>query len=137
MKNDCYKFIGVINFFGVCPDFVYPIFENDGKYYFQKTNYTIITSFSEIKDTLHINMINFLDEDITMFINIKNQYYVGEEAIVAFQANSNKFFVSNTSSFVSFISKFTTDDHILREEIDTFLDSVKRRKLINNNKRSN
>ena len=71
MKNNCYKFIGVINFFGVYPDFVYPIFEKDGKYYFQKTHNSMITSFNEIKDDLRINMIIFLDKDTTKFINIK------------------------------------------------------------------
>ena len=130
MENNCYKFVGVINFFGVCPDFVYPIFKKDDKYYFQKTNNTIITSFNEIKDNLRINMINFLDKDTTKFINIKNEYYIGNEAVVAFQTDKNEFLISDTSSFVSFISKFVTEDHILIEEIDTFLDNVKRKKLM-------
>lgn len=112
------------------PDFVYPIFEKDCKYYFQKTNNTLITSFNEIKDELRIKMINFLDKDITKFINIKNYYCVGNEAVVAFQTDVNEFLISDTSSFVSFISKFVTEDHILIEQIDIFLDRVNRKKLI-------
>lgn len=129
MENDCYKFVGVINFFGVYPDFIYPIFMKDNKYYFQKTNNTFIISFNEIKDNLRINMINFLDKDTTKFINVKDDYYVGNEAIVAFQTDKNEFLISDTSSFASFISKFVTEDHILIEEIDTFLDNVRRKRM--------
>lgn len=129
MENNYYKFVGVINFFGLYPDFVYPIFERDGKYYFQKTRNTLITSFNEIKDNLRINMINFLDKETTKFINIKESYSIEDEAVVAFQTDKNEFLISDTSSFVSFISSFVTEDHILIEEIDGFLDNVKRKKL--------
>ena len=129
-NNYYYKFVGVINFFGVCPDFVYPIFERDSKYFFQKTNNTIITSFNEIKDNLRINMIRFLDKDTTKFINIKDSYSVGDESVVAFQIDKNNFLISDVSYFVSFISKFVTEDHILIEEIGSFLDTVNRKKLM-------
>lgn len=134
MKNNCYKFVGVINFFGVCPDFVYPIFEKEGKYYFQKTSNTLIISFNEIKDNLRTKMINFLDKETTKFINIKDGYYIGNEAVVAFQTDIDEFLISDTSYFVSFISKFVTEDHILIEEIDAFLDNVKRKKLLKKTK---
>lgn len=130
MEGNSYKFVGVINFFGVYPDFIYPIFENNGKYYFQKTDNTLITSFNEIKDSLRINMINFLDKNTTKFINIKDEYCIGDEAVVAFQTDTDQFLISDTSSFVSFISKFVTEDHILIEQIDTFLDNIKRKKHV-------
>ena len=75
-------------------------------------------------------MINFLDKNTTKFINIKDCYCVGSEAVVAFQTDVNEFLISDTSSFVSFVNKFITEDHILIEEIDTFLDSVKRKKFM-------
>lgn len=139
-NNNWYKFVGVINFFGVYPDFVYPIFENDGKYYFQRCENCTIKSFNEIKDNLFLKMVLFMDSNVSMSIKIKSEYLIGDEPVIAFQLDKNNYFISDSTNFIPFISNFDTEDEILREEIDTLLDKInfkknqekKKRKLLNN-----
>jgi len=128
MYDENYKFVGIINPFDIYPDFVYPIFEKNGKYYFQKTNNTSITVFNEIKDNFRIEKIYLLNNEIASYINIKDQYSVGDEAIVAFQLEKDKIIISDIANFISYIKDFVTDDHILIEKIDTLLDCVNRKK---------
>lgn len=130
MNNDCYKLVGTINLFGVCPEFVYPIFERNGKYYFQCSNNATISSFKEIVENLYEKMIRFFDANDVIYMNIKKDYTIGDEIVIAFQINRNKLLVSDVDSFVPFIKDFDTDDHILTEEIDEFLSKVNFRNTI-------
>lgn len=125
-NDDNYKFVGIMNRFGVQPDFVYPIFENDGKFYFSKSSNGIISFFREIKDINYIKKIHFLNS--FEFNYLYDYYDVGDEQIVAFQISEKDFFISDFNSFIPFIQNFKTDDYILAEEIDVFLDIVKRKK---------
>ena len=57
-KENRYKLIGTMNMFGIVPDFVYPIFENNGKYYFENSyNSLEIDSFYEICEEKKISRI--------------------------------------------------------------------------------
>lgn len=123
--NNYYKFVGVINFFGIYPDFVCPVFEKNGKYFFQRLENGIVTSFKEIKEEIYLMMIRFLD--VSKFKNINMKHFVGSKQIVAFQLDKNNFFIGDIDAVASLISTFETDDNILREEIDIFLDKVNRR----------
>lgn len=125
-NEDNYKFVGIMNRFGVYPDFVYPIFENNGKFYFPKASNGIIISFREIKDVNYIKKIRFLDD--FEFDNLYDYYDVGDEQVIAFQLNQKDFYISDLKSFVPFIKNYKTDDYILKEEIDVFLDIINREK---------
>lgn len=121
-NNDFYKLVGTINIFGLYPDFVYPIFEKDNKYYFSCSKNNIITYFKEITKNLY--KVNFLNTNCVKFANIQEKYPVGDKIIIAFQTNKNNFFISDINNFIPFINNFDTDDHILIEEIDNFLDEI-------------
>lgn len=131
-NNSSYKLVGILNLYGVYPDFVYPVFKKDDKYYFQCSENCLIKSFKEIKEKFYIQMIKLLDINKETSMT-KKEYSVGEEQIIAFQINKDNFLISNSTDFVPFISNFDTDDHILREEIDSFLYKVNNMK--NNKKR--
>lgn len=129
-KDDFYRFVGIINFFGVCPDFVYPIFEKDDELYFAQSENGIITSFKKIAEKLYIKMVRFIDIKSIELINVKEGYSIGDETVVAFQLDKNEFFISNVAGFIPFINEFDSDDVILKEEIDEFLDKVRIKKTL-------
>ena len=66
-----YKLVGTMNIFGLIPDFVYPIFESKGKYFFQNSDNCLnIDSFDEIYGENNINRINLLDTTNNRLIKI-------------------------------------------------------------------
>ena len=122
-----YKFVGVINRFGIYPDFVYPVFERFGEYYIQYSNLGTITDFKKIKKKYYLEKIKFLD--YYLFDDIKDYYIIGDEQVLGFQENESDFFVGDLNKFSSFIKEFYTDDEILSEEIDIILDIINKKKL--------
>ena len=77
-----YKLIGFINLFGVIPDFVFPVFENEGEYYFQHGNNDRIEEFEKVKGDLYKQIIPLIDRKNTIIdFFIKFVYYVGPEGI--------------------------------------------------------
>ena len=61
-----YKLIGFINLFGVIPDFVFPVFENEGEYYFQHGNNDRIEEFEKVKSDLYKQIIPLIDRKNTI-----------------------------------------------------------------------
>lgn len=125
-NNNSYKLVGVINPFGVVSEFVYPIFENNNKYYFQSSENNTIKSFREIPKPLHKKMIHFFNDEYINSLNINKTYVIGDEKIIAFEINKGCFYISNVTDFIPFIENFDTDDHILMEEICDFLNKNKK-----------
>ena len=117
-NNDVYKFVGVINRFGVYPDFVYPVFEKNDKYYLEFCYDNFIHSFKEITEKKYIDKIRLFDE--CMLSNIKIVHFVGDEKVMAFQIDKDNFIVNGINDFSLFIKNFVTDDIILSEAIDYF-----------------
>lgn len=137
-NNDIYKLVGIINIFGIYPDFVYPIFERNGKYYLQHFQSNAIDSFIETSKSKRLNMIRYLE--INPNINIKKIYTVGDKPIFAFQITKDNVFFSEIDNFVNFVSNFETDDHVLSEQISEFIDDFKQKKSLikkKENKESN
>lgn len=129
MKKNNYKFVGVIDSFNMCPDFVRPVFERGGKYYFQMGKNGVISSFRELSDIM-VSKIRFLvDINITSNNLINYDYGIGDEAIICFRLYEDVFFVSDIDNFVLFIKYFETNDDILKEEIDMFMEGVNRRNI--------
>lgn len=125
MQNN-YKFVGVINRFGIYPDFVYPVFECFGEYYIQSSNLGTIIDFKKIKKKYYLEKIKFLD--YCLFEDVKDYYIIGDKQVLGFQENESDFFISDLNKFASFIKGFYTDDEILSEEIDIILDIINQKK---------
>ena len=137
-NNNYYKLIGTINIFGIYPDFVYPVFERNGKYYLQHSEDNIIDYFIEISKIKRLNMTRYLKMNFNT--NINNNYTVGDNPIFAFQIDKNNIFISGIDDFIKFISCFETDDPVLSEQISEFIDNVNLRKILikkKENKESN
>ena len=119
-----YKLVGILNLFEVVPDFVYPIFEKDNKYYF------CIGSEEELK---------IKDFELENFSNLKKIKYLSDiksnlseeiiltkdsEPIFAFQSSYEYVYIGFFKEFKEFFENYEYDDEILKEEIKDFFDVV-------------
>ena len=131
LLNEKYKLVGTMNLFGLIPSFVFPIFENNGRYYFQNSeNSRDIDSFYEINGDNHINHIRFLNDSYNKLVNIKNYYSIGDEPIAAFQTSEDCIYIGDLDSFLAFIESYETKNKILEEEINEFKEDIKRAKQL-------
>lgn len=125
-RNVKYKLYGTMNIFNLVPDFVYPVFECNGKYYFQKNdNHMTIDSFDEICGEEHTSRIKPLSSSFNRLVNIKDYYRVGDESVIAFQTSDDKYFIGNRDAFNEFIKDIKIDDEILLKNISEFQSEIK------------
>lgn len=134
-KKTRYKLIGTMNMFGIVPDFVYPIFENNGKYYFQNSyNSLEIDSFYEICEEKKISIIKPLTSSFNKLINVKEYYTIGDEPLVAFQTSEEKYFIGTGDVFCEFIKDIKIDNEILSKSINDFQKEIKLAKSLKRKK---
>ena len=130
-----YKLIGTMNMFDIVPDFVYPIFENNGKYYFQNSYDSLeIDSFYEICEEKKISRIKPLTFTFNKLINVKEYYTIGDEPLVAFQTSKEKYFIGTGDVFCEFIKDIKIEKEILSKEINDFQNEIKLSKSLKSKK---
>lgn len=123
-KNQ-YKLFGTMNMFDIIPDFVYLVFEKDGKYYFENSdNSSEIDSFSEINKE-YISKIKSLTSSADKLMNIKQYYTIGDEPLVAFQTSEESCFIGTSNDFNNFVKDINIEDEILAKNISDFQDEMK------------
>ena len=107
-----YKLIGSLDIFGVLPDIIWPIFEKDGKYYFQHCeNYITIEEFAEM---------DYKCEEVVMIEEnypVKRYYKLGDEPVVAFKLDNDNIFFGTFDEFNLFIKDINIEDEMLLERI--------------------
>lgn len=131
IKEKKFKLIGAVNLDGHVPAFVYPIFENNGDLYFQHCrNYEKIEKFYQVGRPKNFKLITPSDK----LANIKDNYEVGDEPVVAFQANEDNYFFGTCDEFIDFIKNIEIKNKKVSEEIEDFQNEVKlERRLKKNN----
>ena len=114
---EVYKLVGFINLFDVIPDFVFPVFEFAGKFYFQHGDQNQITEFIEIREDILPRIIP-LPRKTTITITLQS------DPIYAFQCNENTVEYGEASYLKEYLVRFDTQDVILKKEIKDFFDEV-------------
>ncbi len=120
-----YKFVGILNMFDICPDFVYTIFERDGVYFFQDTNEKTgkIKEFVPVKqDAIHLiqKSYNFKLSKVP-----NNSFSIGSDALVIFQLDATYLQVGTIKELKSFLLTYETNDEFLNNEIQAFFEEWK------------
>jgi len=138
-NQEKYKLVGTINVYGLVPGFTEPIFERDGKHYFQgRSTERTIEYFEEITKEELIKKIHFLTEKDKLK-NIKDKYCIGDKAIAAFQLNDKENFVSSIPEFLKFINSILINNpninNNLKKDIEDFFEEVCQSKTENTKKR--
>lgn len=128
MKEKNYKLIGSICLFDNNPEFVYPVFENDGKFYFEHCEVTtVIDGFVEIKDEKHKALIQpFNEQDIIS--SRKREYNIGDSAVIGFRQDNLHTFFGSMDEFKKFLKTYSVTDPILLHQIKSLMDEDKKRK---------
>lgn len=120
-EGKTYELFGVSNFFDIIPDFVVPVFtckeEGDDKKYIQEGEKDHINNFAELNNYPIIPLAEILTNDINFPL-----FTVDSKALYAFQTAENEYFIGYSDQLKEFLSKFRTDDEILREQITEFAD---------------
>ena len=122
-----YNLIGVITSLNDCADFVRPVFEYNGKYYFQYGKNGVITNFKEIPKELKKRVALLNQINISTNTNLKKEYTIGEDPIIVLRLDRKNYFLSDINNFISYIKEYKTEDEMLKEDIDTLIDCVKRK----------
>ena len=112
-----YKLVGFINLFGVVPDFVYPVFEHKGEYYFQHGNNDRIEEFEKVKSDLYQQIIPLIDLNNTIID-------LNSDPIYAFQSEQQNIRYGHASDIKKYLLTVKTDDCILSKEIRDFFIEV-------------
>lgn len=117
-----YNFFGILNMFDICPDFVFPIFERNGIYFFEDVNEDTgkIKDFIPVKQDA-VRLIKKTDE--FELSKIQSKYFcIGSPALVAFQVNESYLQIGTISELKVFLSTYETNDKILENEIKSFFE---------------
>lgn len=120
-ENEIYKLVGILNMFDISPDFVYPIFEKDRKYYFQTGDIQKlqISEFSPVKES-YISKVVLLNQVENNLIERKESS-LQSEPIFAFQKDKNSVFIGTYQEMVDVLLTFEADNEILKEQIKDFI----------------
>ena len=116
-----YKLVGILNMFNLLPDFIYPIFEKDNKYYLltgdMKTK--TIETFKKVKES-KVDDITFIKD---MKTNIKDEIIltISSSPIFGFQTSKDEVYFGKYEEMVKFLREFETDDKLLKEQIEDFV----------------
>lgn len=125
MKKETYKLVGIFNMFDVIPDFVYPVFEREGKYFFQHANeegHSInspIEEFVQIKENA-IEEIKFF-KDFIVSGNQESDYHVGSKIVYVFQINKEHLQIGTEEEMIEFAITYKSDDDKVVKELSEFL----------------
>ena len=122
-----YKLVGFVNLFGFMPDFVIPVFEKGGSYYFGEGNEKSLklSRFTKIDDDCsHIKRITFLT-DIKNNLKRGRELSLESEPLFAFQASEDYVFVGTCCETKTYLRTFygNMSSEILKEVRD-FIDNV-------------
>lgn len=127
MQNNNYKLIGVIDTLNMFPDFVRPVFKKEEKYYFQYGKNGVIYTFKEIPKEMNNRILKISSINISTNIELKENYSQGDDPVICFRIDKDTYFISDIDNSVAFIKTIETEDEMLKEEIDTFVDCVNRK----------
>lgn len=117
-----YEFVGVLNLFNLCPDFLYPVYKQNDQLYFHNGRDNVIYNFDPITKSVHDRII-FLDSGDIEIVNEANKLYCEKYApVYVFQESEKKIFCAQLNGMIKYLYSFDTTDTILKKQIDKFID---------------
>lgn len=117
-----YNFFGILNMFNICPDFVFPIFERNGIYFFEDVSEETgkIKGFVPVKqDAIYLIKSS---ENFKLSKTLDSSFSIGSLALIAFQLSDSYLQIGTVSELKSFLSTYKTEDKILNDEIQAFFE---------------
>lgn len=117
-----YNFFGILNMFDICPDFVFPIFERNGIYFFEDVN----EDTGKIKDFIPVKQDAIYliksSKNFKLSKTLDSSFSIGSLALIAFQLSDSYLRIGTISELKSFLLTYETEDKILNDEIQAFFE---------------
>lgn len=123
-ENKTFKLVGIINIFRIYPSFVFPVFvcQQDGKEYMQEGDENTLTlnsffpieQYRDLKNVVYLDTVNKNDFSPPVFT-------INSEPVFAFQVSEDNCFIGYAKQMKEFLKNFTTENEILKEEIEDFM----------------
>lgn len=125
-----YRLIGFLNLFDMVPDFVYPVFENDGLYYFQDEKNGKIIDFVLVKSSVY-SMITKIDK-CKQILGIKKAILeIGSKSVFAFQIEKSKVVCGEDVYMFKFFQRYIAENEFIRKEIAVFKEELSNSEEVN------
>ncbi|MBR2828692.1 MAG: hypothetical protein IKE70_05625 [Bacilli bacterium] len=126
MEKDNYQLVGILNTGDLKENFVYPIFEKDGDYYFENTlGDTAITSFEKVDREEFQQNIERLGEKVLLH-HPKIEYQIGDDAVIAFLEDRDHLFIGTIDQYISFYSEEKKENSFIQKSLNNMKDHRKR-----------
>ncbi|MBD5534993.1 MAG: hypothetical protein HDQ99_04965 [Lachnospiraceae bacterium] len=117
-----YRLVGVINLFGLYPDFLFPVYERGNEYFFHNGSENQIECFDRVKDSITENIIFFKDTDCPIINMCRSQLYYKEgKPAYAFQDENKIIFCSDLGVMLMYLDSYQTEDVYVKEAIYEFI----------------
>lgn len=117
-----YRFVGVLNLFNLYPDFLFPIYQKGEEFFFHNGKKNRIYSFEHITESVRKKIIFLNYKDMCIINDSNNQYFFEHDTpVYAFQKNERQIFCADLGNMIKFLSSFTTEDAILKKQIEKFI----------------
>lgn len=123
-ESEKYKLVGVINQYGVVPEFVYPVFEQDGNYYIQDgaDDFTI-DCFELLTDEKSIKSIKPLNDFSVIYAEKKITFTIGENKLLGFDFGRNYLFLGDYNAFKHYVGNINMSDEFMKIEIPYYIET--------------
>jgi len=123
-ENKTFKLVGVVNPLKIFPDFVLPVFvcKQDGRTYVQEgdDNTQTLNSFYETEPYKDLQDVVYLDDVNTNEFS-HSLFTIHSKPVFAFQISEKSYFVGHAEDLKAFLKDYTTENEILKEEIEDFI----------------
>lgn len=132
-----YQFVGVINLFGLYPDFLFPVYEKGDEFFFHNGDENRIYNFDPITESVRGKIVFLQSDQVKIIDNTKKKYYHEQDPLVyAFQERPDEIFCSDLTGMLNYLISFNTDDNILQKQIRNFINEnlLEYIKLVSRNK---
>ena len=126
MEKDMYQLIGILNVGDLKENFVYPIFEKNGDFYFENTfGKDKITSFEKVDGEEFQQKVERLGEKVLLH-HPKIEYQIGDDAVIAFLEDQDHLFVGTIDQYISFYSEKKQENSFIQETVHNMKENRKR-----------
>lgn len=126
MKHTGYQLVGFMVTFDIVPDFLFPVYEKNNKYYFHNGNQNRILNFVHAENDIE-NRIIFIN-DPTKDIKTSNpkllnkKYFKHDVPVYAIQCDEKEIYYDYLFEMIKFISTIKTKDTLFKKQIINFIE---------------
>ena len=130
MEEKTYRLIGTLDLMNnINNNFIYPIFENNGDFFFANSfEYTNIDTFEKVYGLDHLRKIKELEKN-KLLSNPKKEYKIGDEPIVVYKQDIDNIFIGTYDEFVDYYDKLDNKDQNVINAINHIKESKEKNKV--------